>query len=90
MTQRCPSAGRYDEAIAAFEHIDVPQFWVEADLAACHAMCGHDESATDHRNRLRAMRPDFRLNVLRKVLPYRNEASLQRILETFRMAGIED
>ena len=88
---RClQSAGRYDEAIAAFERIDAPQFWVEAYLAACHAMCGHSERAADHLRRLRAMRPDFRLSVFRKVLPYRNEASLQRLLETFRKAGLED
>jgi adenylate cyclase len=88
---RClQSAGQYDEAITAFEHIDVPQFWVEAYLAACHAMCGHDDRAADHLSRLRAMRPDFRLNVFRKMLPYRNETSLQRLLETFRAVGIED
>jgi TolB-like protein/DNA-binding SARP family transcriptional activator len=84
------SAGRYDEAIAAFERMDVRQFWVEAYLAACHAMCGHDEQAADHLNRLHAMRPDFRLNVFRRALPYRNETSLERLLETFRRAGIED
>ena len=32
--------GRYEEAIAAYDRIDMPQFWVEAYLAACHAMCG--------------------------------------------------
>jgi len=88
--KRClHSAGRYEEAIAVFERVDVPQFCVEAYLAACHAMCGDGERAADHPGRLRAMRPDFRLNVFRKILPYRNEDTLERLLDTFRTAGIE-
>ena len=82
--------GRYEEAIAAFERIDAPPFWVEAYLAACYAMCGRSQRAADHLDRLRAMRPDFRLNDFSKWLPYHNETSLQRFLDTFRHAGIED
>jgi adenylate cyclase len=84
------TAERYGEAIAAFEQIDEPQFWVEAYLAACHAMCGRHERAVDHLDRLRTMRPDFRLSVFRRVLPYRSEARLHRFLDSFRRAGIED
>jgi DNA-binding SARP family transcriptional activator/TolB-like protein len=84
------TAERYAEAIVAFDHIDVPQFWVEAYLAACHAMCGQREQAVDHLQRLRAMRPNFRLNNFRRWLPYRSEASLERFLGSFRRAGIED
>lgn len=82
--------GRYEEAIAAFDRVDTPQFWGEAYLAACHAMCGRPQRAADHRARLRAMRPDFRLNDFRSWLPYRSETSLERFLETFRRAEIED
>ena len=82
--------GRYEEAIAAFERIDAPPFWVEAYLAACYAMCGQSQRAADHLDRLRAMRPNFRLNDFSKWLPYHNETSLQRFLDTFRRAGIED
>ena len=82
--------GRYEEAIAAFERVDVPQFWVEAYLAACHAMSGRPQRAADHLNRLRAMRPSFRLNDFRKWLPYRSETTLQRFLATFRRAELED
>jgi adenylate cyclase len=82
--------GRYEEAIAAFERVDAPQFWVEAYFAACHAMCGRPQRAAYHLDRLRATRPDFRLNDFRRGLPYRWETSLQRFLETFRRAGIED
>jgi adenylate cyclase len=84
------TAGRYEEAIAAYGNIDAPQFWVEAYLAACHAMRGRPQRAADHLDRLRAMRPDFRLSDFRRWLPFRSEATLQRFLETFRRAGIED
>lgn len=82
--------GRYEEAITAFGRIDNPQFWVEAYLAACHAMCGRMEAAQHHVARLTEMRPDFRLSTFRRLLPYRNPDSLQRFLETFRKAGIRD
>jgi len=84
------TGGRYDEAIAAFERIDAPQFWVEAYLAACHAARGRNERAARHLSRLKQMRPDFRLSTFRTMLPYRNEDTLERLLESFRMAGIED
>ena len=80
--------GRYEEAIAAYERIDVPQFWVEAYLAACHAMCGHNERAAYHRNRLLIMYPDFNLTVFRRCLPFQYEQ--QSFLETFRRAGLKE
>ncbi|NJO35577.1 MAG: hypothetical protein HC869_23375 [Rhodospirillales bacterium] len=83
-------AERYEEAIDAYGRIDVPQFWVEAYLAACHAMCGRDERAAHHRSRLLAMRPDFSMSVFRRGLPTRGETNLQRFLETFRRAGLKD
>jgi TolB-like protein/DNA-binding SARP family transcriptional activator/Tfp pilus assembly protein PilF len=80
--------GQYEEAIAAYDHIDVPQFWVEAYLAACHAMCGRDERAAYHRNKLLLMYPDFNLTVFRRGLVGQHEP--QRFLETFRRAGLKD
>jgi adenylate cyclase len=82
--------GRYEEALAAFERVDEPAFWTEAYLATCHAMCGRPERAAYHLDRLRAVRPDFRLNDFRKWLPYRSETTLERFLGTLRRAGIED
>jgi len=84
------TAGRYEEAISAFARIDAPQFWVDAYLAACHAMCGSKERAEHHLENLYATWPDFRLNTFRRVLPYRNQDTLERFLDTFRAAGIED
>ncbi len=81
---------RYDEAIASFERINVPQFWVEAYLAACHAMCGRKQRADHHVNQLKKLRPDFRLNTFRRLLPYRNHDTLEWFLDTFRKAGLED
>jgi adenylate cyclase len=82
--------GKYEEAIKAFERIDVLPFWIEAYLAACHAMCGRPQRAADHVRRLRTMRPDFRLSEFRKRYVYSSETTLERFLETFRRAEIED
>ena len=84
------TAARYEEAIAAFEGVDAPQFWIEAYLAACHAACGRAEAASRHRERLLEMRPEFRLTPFRRFLPYRSAETLERFLDTFRKAGIED
>lgn len=84
------TAGRYDQAIAAFERLDTPQFWNEAYLAACHAMSGRHEQAAHHVRRLHEMLPDFRLTTFRKIFPYSNSDTLERFLDTFRQAGISD
>ena len=84
------TAGRYEEAISAFERIEAPQFWVEAYLAACHAACGRNNQASRHVAQLDNMRPGFRLGTFRHYLPYRNEETLERFLDTFRKAGLED
>lgn len=84
------TAGRYDQAIAAFERLDTPQFWNEAYLAACHAMSGRHEQAAQHVRQLREMLPDFRLATFRKAFPYSNNDTLERFLDTFREAGIRD
>ena len=76
--------------IVAFERIDIPQFWTEAYLAACHAMCGRGDRAAHHLTRLGELRPDFRLSGFKRMLPYRNGNTLDRFLDTFRQAGIED
>ncbi len=84
------SEGRYEEAIAALERIDDPQFWTEAYLAACHSMCGRKDRAAHYVARLYEMRPDFRLGIFKRLLPYRNKKTLERFLDTFRKAGIQD
>lgn len=84
------TAGHYEDAISAFERIEAPQFWVEAYLAACHAVCGRTDQASRHVAQLDNMRPGFRLGTFRHTLPYRNEETLERFLDTFRKAGLED
>ena len=85
------TAGRYDEAIAAFRSRSTSRSsGSEAYLAACHAMCGRHERARYHVDRLYELRPDFRLSSFQKVLPYLNKETLERFLETFRQAGIPD
>jgi hypothetical protein len=53
-------------------------------------MCGRGERAAHHLARLREVRPNFRLATFTGMLPYRNRETLERFLDTFRKAGIED
>ncbi len=83
-------ADRHQEAIEAYERVDQPQFWVEAYLAACNAVCGRMDRTALHRDRLLAMRPDFTMSWFRAGLPVSSEAHLRRLLESLRLAGIPD
>lgn len=82
------TAGRYEEAIAAFERVETMQFWILAYLAACHAMIGEYDSARDYTRQVRAARPDFSLATFQQILPYRNAQSHERFVETFHRAGL--
>ncbi len=82
------TAGRYEEAIEAFNRIESRQFWGLAYLAACHAMLGEHERSADYARRTMEARPDFNLDIFKRALPYRSEQILHRFLDTFRMAGL--
>ncbi len=82
------TAGRYEEAIAAFDRVETMQFWVLAYLAACHAMIGEHDRARNYARQVRDARPDFSLATFQQILPYRNAQSHARFLETFHRAGL--
>ena len=83
---RRPASG----SIEAYERVDQPQFWVEADLAACNAVCGQKDRTALHLGRLFAMRPEFNMSWFRTGLPISSEANMRRLLDSLRLAGIPD
>ena len=84
------NAGCYAEALDAYGRIvDRPSFY-HAYMAACHAELGDMEKARACAALALEAIPDFALSVLRKRLPYKNEADLQRFLEGFRKAGLPE
>jgi adenylate cyclase len=84
------TAKMYEEAIAAFERIDTPQFFNHAYLAGCHHALGHAEVAQRHHEQLLAMNPGFTLTEFAGQLPYRNRTDLEDFLLNLREAGIPD
>ena len=72
--------GRTSEALAAFQRIHSPNFWVHAYIAACHAALGHADAAQTARQDLLRLRPDFNLSDYLGSFPYRNEATARRFL----------
>lgn len=84
------TAGRYEEAIAAFNRLEATPFWVLAYQAACHAMIGAHDQAAVYVSRLELDRKDFGLRLFRTALPYRSDVTLKRFLDTFRAAGFRE
>ena len=84
------TAGRYHEAIEAFRKIDTPQFWILAYLAACHAMIGEEEKASQYLRQCRDAKPDFTLDTFGRILPYSKPETRERFLDTLRRAGLPD
>jgi adenylate cyclase len=69
------TAGRFAEALEAFQRIPAPPFYVHAYMAACHRALGHAEAAAAEDAALRASRPDLNLEQFRRSFPYKDEAT---------------
>lgn len=80
--------GRYDEAIDAFARVERRGFWVEAYLAACHAMLGQREETALRRADVLRKKPDFTLARFEKIFPHTNPDTRARFLDTLRAAGL--
>lgn len=80
--------GRYDEAIAAFEHVEPRGFWVDAYMAACHAMQGRGDEAARLCGLVMKARPDFTLERFGAIFPHENPATRAAFYETLRAAGL--
>jgi len=66
-------AHRYDEAIAAFNHISTPDFTHHAFLAATHAQEEHETEACNHAAAVLAMEPGFRIDSYLANLRYKHQ-----------------
>ncbi len=84
------SADRFEEAIVAFKRIPTPNFRNMAYLAACSAELGNMAQAKTYAAALLGARPDFTINLFRRLLPYKDPARHARFLEGFRKAGLPE
>jgi adenylate cyclase len=84
------TAGRYEEAIAALEHIETPQFWNYAYLASCYAELGEAEKARENAAAVLEMKPDFSITKFAAILPYRDPKVLAGFFAGFWYAGLPE
>ena len=82
------AAGRYAEAVTAFERFEQPGLPPLVRLAACHAMLGQLDQAGRCVARVLAEKPDFASSTWVATMPYRHEADRQRLLKELLAAGL--
>ncbi len=80
--------GRYKEAVLAFERVQSPPFYIHAYRAACYAKLENPDRMVSARSALYAARPDFDLENFKKIFPYKNKATAERLFDSFEIAGL--
>jgi len=87
------SAGRFEEAIAAYKesHKRIPNhlnfsLW----MAVINSAWGREEQARAEAAEVLRLYPKFSLQRYEKILPYKNKAVTQRIIEALRKAGLPE
>jgi adenylate cyclase len=83
-------AGRYAEALEAYERIEERPSFYHAYVAACHAELGRMDEARTHVARALEARPDFSVAAWGKRLTYRRAADRERFLDSLRKAGLPE
>lgn len=83
-------AHRYDEAIAAFKHIDSPDEMHFAFLAACYAYLDNEPEATTHGREVLARAPDFTVGAHIATMHYLNDEDRTHHRDGLLMAGLPE
>lgn len=84
--------GRYEEAITALKKVltlNPNQIDAHLGLAASYGESGQEEEAQAEVAEVRRISPDFSLEGLRQRLPYKDPATLERVLAALRKAGLK-
>ena len=84
--------GRYEEAIAAIKRVlsRNPDFSpAHLDLATIYSRLGREEEARVEVAETLRISPKYSLEVLRQILPYKDPAVLERVLDGLRKAGLK-
>ena len=83
---------RYDEAIAAYQEAARrnPDFSpTHQQLAVAYMGLGREKEARAEAAEILRINPQFSLDVLRRWLPFKNEADLDRTISGLRRAGLK-
>ena len=83
--------GRYDEAVVLLKRRLTRNMSTDVSralLAASYGHLGRFEEARDAWSDLLRVNPNYSLDYRRKILPYKNPADFERVVEGLRKAGI--
>ena len=81
---------RYEEALAAFEHIPVRNYRGAAFMAGCHAQLADAERAAVFMRECLNKLPEIRLGHFMSKQPFKNPADAAHIVECLRLAGLPE
>jgi len=84
------TARRYDQAIAALERSSTMPPWVQANIAACHALAGRLALAKECMTKAVCLNSSLSLRHVAKTEPYKNSSDLEHLLDGLRKAGMPE
>jgi adenylate cyclase len=82
---------RFDEAVAALTRgaaRNPEALWPHVFLAACHGHMGEDAEASAQLAEVRRINPEFSIEALLKLLPYKRSADIDLLVNGLRKAGL--
>jgi uncharacterized protein (DUF924 family)/serine/threonine protein kinase/Tfp pilus assembly protein PilF len=82
--------GRYQEALSMFEHIPLRTYYDAAYMAACHARLGHSDRARGLAAECLASRPDFSIQRLLVIEPFKLSSDAENLAQSLRLAGLPE
>ena len=92
----CFLTRRYDEGISAAKQLldlcqkgEYPSYWVNFYLIPIYSELGQDELARSNVAELLRLNPNYRLENIARVLPFKNKFDLERFLSAFKKAGLK-
>ena len=86
------NAGQCDEAISAYEEAlrrASSNFRVHAGATAAYSICGREEEARAGAAGVLRINPNFSCDSYAKILPYKNQADIDRVIGALRKAGLK-
>jgi len=84
------AAHRYEEAVEAFRRIPELRYGHHADVAACLALMGDEDSAERHRQMVVELQPDFSISAHMETQTYKEAADSEHHRAGLKKAGLPD
>jgi adenylate cyclase len=82
---------RFDDAVAWYTRAAVRNpdaLWPHVYLAVCHGQLGNETEASAEMNEVRRINPDFSIELMRRLLPYKRSADIDLVIGGLGMAGL--